>query len=200
LHCKACVVELHRHSPLHRIKTWNSSFFEDSSLANAGLVLQLGHTPDSCLSGGARTQNHLMTVMDINGLHNVRLTWCRCYGFRSLADELFRLKWIPATLVRPGTAFTFRVMQHFQMLSHVARTTAWDFCTAIQRITDNVQPELLPDIYRSFNQIQRHWRVTRAYKCGGLTKIRGNEGSENTERLGLQCVSYPWPGKNIPDN
>ncbi|KIJ30823.1 hypothetical protein M422DRAFT_105714, partial [Sphaerobolus stellatus SS14] len=198
LQCNACVVESHSCCPLHRIKQWNGTFFEDSSLPNAGLVLKLGHDPTLCLAGGTRIQYHLMTVMDVTGLHNVRLSWCRCYGFRNLAEEIFRLRWIPATLVHPGTAFTFRVMKQFQMLSHVARTTAWDFCTTLQRITDNVQPDLLPKIYRSFNQVQRHWRVMRAYKRGGLTKIRGEEAS--SARLGLQCVSCPWPGKNIPDN
>ncbi|KIJ30886.1 hypothetical protein M422DRAFT_81295, partial [Sphaerobolus stellatus SS14] len=88
LHCSSCIVEIHRQCPLHRIKTWNGSYFADGSLANLGL--------------------------------------------------LFQLQWIPATLIRPGTAYTFRIMKHFQMLSHVARTTSWDFCTVLQRITDNV--------------------------------------------------------------
>ncbi|KIJ24376.1 hypothetical protein M422DRAFT_194742 [Sphaerobolus stellatus SS14] len=85
-----------------------------------------------------------MTVMDTNGLHNVKMSWCQCLGFQHLTDVLYRQQWIPATLIHPGTAFTFRVMKQFQMLSHVARTTPWDFCTTIQRLTDNIEPDLLP--------------------------------------------------------
>ncbi|KIJ41631.1 hypothetical protein M422DRAFT_255248 [Sphaerobolus stellatus SS14] len=83
------------------------------------------------------------------------------------------------------------------MMLHVARTTPWDFCTALQRITDNVEPDILPDIYRSFNRIQRHWTVTRAYKRGGITRVNHNQ---TEHQLGLPCVSCPWPNKNIPHN
>ncbi|KIJ30133.1 hypothetical protein M422DRAFT_134696, partial [Sphaerobolus stellatus SS14] len=195
LYCTACLMQSHTRSPLHRVKTWNGTYFEESSLASAGLTLKLGHDPALCDSRKAKNHSHLMTVMDTNGLHNVRLTWCRCYGFSQLGRELLRLQWVLATLVRPGTAFTFRVLKHFQMLSHVARTTPWDFCNAIQRITDNIQPDLLPDIYRSFNRIQHIWRVARAYKRGGVTSV-----SRYEMQLGMQCVSCSWPGKNIPDN
>ncbi|KIJ38798.1 hypothetical protein M422DRAFT_176041 [Sphaerobolus stellatus SS14] len=144
LHCTPCIVDFHSCSLLHRLKTWNGTYFEDGSLANAGLVLNLGHNMSTCREGGGKVHTHLVTVIDVNGLHNVRMSWCRCYGFGSLASEMFRLQWLPATLIRPGTAFTFRVMKLFQMLSHVARTSAWEFCMALLRITDNVQPDLLP--------------------------------------------------------
>ncbi|KIJ47588.1 hypothetical protein M422DRAFT_145094, partial [Sphaerobolus stellatus SS14] len=190
--CTECTIEQHTHSPLHRLKTWNGTYFEEASLANLGLVLNIDHEPTVCL-----VITHSLTVMDINGLHNVRLSRCWCLGYFNLATVLFHREWIPATLIRPGTAFTFRVMKQFQMMSHVARTTPWDFCTAIQQITDNIEPDILPDIYRSFNRIQRHWRVARAYKRGGITSISHNWMEH---KLGLPCVSCPWPNKNIPDN
>ncbi|KIJ30793.1 hypothetical protein M422DRAFT_186662 [Sphaerobolus stellatus SS14] len=197
LQCTKCIIGGHSRRPLHRIQRWNGNYFEDTSLANAGLTIDLGHNPVTCVAGHGKIQSHLITVMDINGLHNVRLCWCQCLRFSHLAEELFRRQWIPATLIRPGTAFTFRVMKHFQRLSHIARTTPWDFCNVIQRLTDNIQPDQLPDIYRSFNRVQRLWRISRAYKRAGVTMCHS---IGTLPCLGLQCVSCPWPGRNIPDN
>ncbi|KIJ41630.1 hypothetical protein M422DRAFT_78561, partial [Sphaerobolus stellatus SS14] len=46
--CSACMVEQHRCSPLHRIKRWNGMYFEEESLANIGMVLDVGHAPSGC--------------------------------------------------------------------------------------------------------------------------------------------------------
>ncbi|KIJ27214.1 hypothetical protein M422DRAFT_122255, partial [Sphaerobolus stellatus SS14] len=48
MYCLTCIVESHQHLSLHQIKTWNGRYFEDGSLANAGLVLHLGHAFTSC--------------------------------------------------------------------------------------------------------------------------------------------------------
>lgn len=144
LSCIACTLQQHQNQPLHRIHRWNGSYYEQDSLARLGLIISLGHIGNTCPSQNLLSGPQLVTVMDITGLHYVRIGWCRCFSGPSHSSQLFALGWIPATLSRPTTAFTFRVMKHFQMLSHVARMTPWDFCIAIQRLTDNIEPEELP--------------------------------------------------------
>ncbi|KIK78090.1 hypothetical protein PAXRUDRAFT_164954, partial [Paxillus rubicundulus Ve08.2h10] len=43
MHCASCVVLSHAQNPLHTIKKWDSQFFEQVSLKDLGLHIQLGH-------------------------------------------------------------------------------------------------------------------------------------------------------------
>ena len=142
--CHSCAVKKHHDIPLHRIRRWNGTHYESDSLARLGLTFYLGHQGNPCPERHQNFVAQIIHVMDLNGLHNVQIEWCRCPNSASHASQLFQVAWMPATLSRPGTAFTFRVMKHFQMLSYVGRVTPWSFCTVIQRLTDNVQTELLP--------------------------------------------------------
>ncbi|KIJ43647.1 hypothetical protein M422DRAFT_169455 [Sphaerobolus stellatus SS14] len=119
---------------------------------------------------------------------------------RSLADlgyQLFRRRMFPASMSRPRTAFTFRLLKLFHMLNHVARTTQWDFVGTLHRLTDNVNPKGTPNIYKTFKEVQRQWRVVRAWKCAGVMEpsLPREEGS-----LVLGCVSCPLPGINLDED
>ncbi|KIJ22551.1 hypothetical protein M422DRAFT_197035 [Sphaerobolus stellatus SS14] len=64
--------------------------------------------------------------------------WCRCATACSQAEQLFARKWFPATILRPRTAFTFRVLKLSHLLNHIARTSPWDFAGTMHRVTDHV--------------------------------------------------------------
>ncbi|KIJ40051.1 hypothetical protein M422DRAFT_81245, partial [Sphaerobolus stellatus SS14] len=111
-----------------------------------------------------------------------------------LAEQLFARKWFPATILRPRTAFTFRVLKLFHLLNHIARTSPWDFAGTMHRVTDHVCTTEVTDIYKTFKHVQRQWRVVRAWKRGGVQdpKLIREPGS-----LVLGCVSCPIPGVNL---
>ncbi|KIO11356.1 hypothetical protein M404DRAFT_45915, partial [Pisolithus tinctorius Marx 270] len=46
--CTMCCQAEHKCRPFHRVEQWNGTFFEESSLQLAGLVLHVGHGGKHC--------------------------------------------------------------------------------------------------------------------------------------------------------
>ncbi|KIJ55898.1 hypothetical protein M422DRAFT_84453, partial [Sphaerobolus stellatus SS14] len=65
-----------------------------------------------------------------------------CLRRRSLAELGFIIFFghgnNASTILRPRTAFTFRVLKLFHLLNHVTRTSPWDFTETMHRLTDHV--------------------------------------------------------------
>lgn len=154
--CASCCVRLHAEKPLDNIKVgidllafsvdihdlfqrWNGKFFEDASLHELGLRVQLGHPDGSCcLRPEPGPAN--FTVIHLNKIHCVNVDFCGCSVSLSKDrwEQLTLNEWLPATLDRPKTVCTFRVLELFHMLSHRGKTTAYDFYTTLEKLTDNI--------------------------------------------------------------
>jgi len=148
LSCAGCLIAGHQNFPFHSIREWNGKYFEKTSLNTLGYILHLNHGGYACphLLSGAGAQE--ITILDVNGIHSLTIGWCRCYNAPELPEQLLTRQIIPATLTRPQTAFTFRVLRLFHMLNHVARTTPWDFTGTMTRLTDNIDMHATPVCYR----------------------------------------------------
>ncbi len=48
-----------------------------------------------------------------------------------------RMGWFPASMDRPETVFTFRLLKTFQELNFQAKTNLHDYWKTLERITDN---------------------------------------------------------------
>ncbi|KAF8520889.1 hypothetical protein BU17DRAFT_46186, partial [Hysterangium stoloniferum] len=195
--CGMCAIDGHRRLPCHRLTKWNGKSFEKWSLESMGLVFGMNHSGEQCPHENTDSGSQILTVMDTNSLHNVQIGWCRCARAPELHDQLLNVSLIPATTLRPVTAFTFRVMKLFHMLNLVGQLTPWDFCGMIQRLTDNADSRNVQDVYRQFNQIQCQWRAVRAWKHAGMTSLNAESPVIG---IGMDCVSCPMPGINIPKN
>ena len=141
LTCRTCFVLRHAVLPLHRVRRWTGWHFEKESLANMGHIIHLNHDGHECPHEKSGSGEQNLTVMDTNGLHNVRIGWCRCASAPQHVNQLLSVEMVPATVVRPETAFTFRVLRLFHMLTSVARVTPWEFCGTMMRLTENVKIE-----------------------------------------------------------
>ncbi|KIJ48790.1 hypothetical protein M422DRAFT_97063, partial [Sphaerobolus stellatus SS14] len=58
-----------------------------------------------------------MTIGDVNGMHEMYVGWCRCANASTPAHQLFARRLFLASLSRPRTAFTFRMLKLFHMLN-----------------------------------------------------------------------------------
>jgi hypothetical protein len=123
---------------------WNGHFFVHRTLADLGLILYLGHAGKSCPHVWRENGPQTLTIGDVTGVHDIRIGWCRCAGAPSFSQQLFNARFFPASYFRPRTAFTFRLLKFFHLLSHVARTTPWDFAGTLHRITNNVDLTTVP--------------------------------------------------------
>lgn len=121
------------------MQRWNGCFFEDVTLQELGLRVQFGHADGStcpCPEPGPSD----FTVIHVNKIHKVNIDFCHCP--KSIAkphwEQLMLNEWLPATIDRPKTASTFRVLEHFHILSHRGKITAYDYYTTLKKLTDNI--------------------------------------------------------------
>lgn len=184
-----------------------------------GLSVQLGHTtgetcinPEPCFGG-------TFTVLDINGVHTISLYFCNCETKQSHYIQLLRFGWFPATVASPRTAFTLRVLKHFQLLSFEAKLTVYEYHQALQRLTDNTGTHLksvcsiiyitmywtlnwfiLQDRYRHFLRVVREYRHLKMLKRAGRGHSKGGAAGTSHGECAVLCPACPQPGKNLYDS
>ena len=134
-------------SPSHRVilhlttkhQRWNGTFFEDVTLRDLGLIIQLGHLSSSVCPAplaGPRA----FAVIHTNGIHPVNVQFCQCsqvYKSGSRVEQLLRHKLFPATLTDPTTVATFETLEAFHTTSLQSKITAYDFYMTLEKMTDN---------------------------------------------------------------
>ena len=86
------------------------------------------------------------TVVDISGVHKLHVTFCGCIGHPPYHIQLLRDSWFPASLEHPETAFSFELLNFFQILNHHGKVSAYDFYSAVHNICDNTGLANLPVI------------------------------------------------------
>ncbi|KAK0436511.1 hypothetical protein EV421DRAFT_1892352 [Armillaria borealis] len=194
--CHTCIVAGHKGLPLHRIEEWCSSFFRRMTLAQLGLTFELGHKHGaSCLFPAIIPD---FVVVNIDGIHTVNMAFCNCIQGILQHIQLLRRQLFPATTIYPHTAFTFRVLHFFQLLSFMSKVSAYEFYHTLVRLTDNSGMYTPPDRYQAFLRVVREWRHVRTLKrFGHGHESSGIQGTKQGE-LVLRCPACPQPSINLP--
>jgi hypothetical protein len=235
LFCCDCMVRRHSNLPLHRIlvsaascslffffnskalrQKWEGSFFDDASLHDLGLVIQLGHDGNSCRSPGTLVRG--FSVLDNSGLHLVNLKFCDCnhkVGASHPRIQLLRVGWFPATLMHPQHAYTFDVLDTFHHLNLQGKISAFNFYCGLAHKTNNVD---MSDVkvcsaccrymltnkpqyrYRQFLYGIRIWRHLKALKRAGRGHDPAGVAATVAGQCAVECPACPHPGKNLPSN
>ncbi|SJL12375.1 uncharacterized protein ARMOST_15801 [Armillaria ostoyae] len=194
--CQTCMVAAHEGLPLHRIEEWCSSFFRKTTLAQLGLKYELGHeyrTP--CLFPAIVPD---FVVVDTEGIHTVNMAFCNCTQGIPWHIQLLRQRLFPVTTIYPHSAFTFRVLHLFQLLSFMSKVSAYEFYHTLARLTDNSGMHAPPDRYQAFLRVLREWRHIRALKrFGHGHEPEGIQGTKQG-KLALRCPACPQPSINLP--
>ncbi|KIJ35184.1 hypothetical protein M422DRAFT_181083, partial [Sphaerobolus stellatus SS14] len=136
LKCQECLCTQHQFLSFHRPLEWTGECFARRSLSTMGLILAMGHQEQPCPHVMTEFGPQKLVIVDLNGVHEVLVGWCRCAAGGTFASQLFRCRFFPASMDRPRTAFTFRLLKHFHILSNMARTTPWDFVGTLQQLTE----------------------------------------------------------------
>ncbi|KAJ3749798.1 hypothetical protein EV360DRAFT_56774, partial [Lentinula raphanica] len=183
---------------------WNGLFFEDTSLQDLGLRVQLGH-PDGSICPNPFAGPTDFVVIHTNKIHRVTVDFCHCplSVIRPHWEQLMLNEWLPATTDRPRTACTFRALEQFHMLSYRGKITAYDYYTTLEKLMDNIGTKDGPKFksrYSAFLRMARQWRHLKELKRAG----RGNDGVRKVKEtgigeLGVQCIACPKPGVNLPE-
>lgn len=94
------------------------------------------------LAHGAATT--AFTILDITGVHEILVRWCRCPGAESQHTQLIQNGLYPATRSRPRTACTFRVLDDFLLTNRESGTTAMSYYAKLERLTNPLFPKDVP--------------------------------------------------------
>ncbi len=119
-------------------KLWNGQFFQKTSLIDAGYILQMGHGCRDCRN--AQDDARTLTVIDLTGIHTVKVRWCECGespGGSSRRAQLLRMNWFPTTAERPNTVILFDALDFFHLLTLQAKTSFFDFYETLVKRIDN---------------------------------------------------------------
>ncbi|TFK60905.1 hypothetical protein BDN72DRAFT_904576 [Pluteus cervinus] len=152
--CSACIVSTHALNPFHRLEKWSQTHFTRASFGCLGGVISLGHGGQHC-PNILPTASCPLTFVHTTGIHIVFVTFCGCQGAKADLLQLTEAHFFPATVERPerpDTAFTFAFLEdlHIQVLT--SKKSVFDHHSAIQRLTDAVSPQTVPNRYPECNR------------------------------------------------
>jgi hypothetical protein len=83
-------------------------------------------------------------IVHTTGVFKTRVRWCGCQDAPDRAIQLFQMMLFPASLQRPGTAFTFDVLDYFYIDAMECKTAAASFVKKVGRLTNNAFPHMVP--------------------------------------------------------
>ncbi|KAK7450153.1 hypothetical protein VKT23_013036 [Stygiomarasmius scandens] len=186
----------HAHLPFHRIQEWDGQFFWCVSLDDLGFVLPVGHpTGQSCICAPSTPLTSLV-VLDTTGAQ-LKVRYCSCFSARGRVQQLLRARFFPATLDNPRTVATFRLLEHFQLLSFVSKASTREYCNFLTRVTNNAMSSNVDDRYRELLRMVREWRLLKLLKRHGRGHdSTGYAGTKQGECV-VRCAACPHPGINL---
>ncbi|KAF8955769.1 hypothetical protein BDZ97DRAFT_1709000 [Flammula alnicola] len=200
--CSECFIDAHRGNPMHWAEVWDAQrgFFirhDISRLRTEGYATHLGHHGSHCPNPASET-DLLFHFIDTNGIHNTKVRFCGCPGAPKRYQQLMKIGFFPATLDRPSTAFSFRLLKQFHLLHLESKTAAYDFIGTLRRLTDNAFAQSTSDPYPQFRLVMRVWRILQAKKrlgqAHGIDTVLKNRPEGN---LLVYCPACPEPGVNM---
>ncbi|KAG2105070.1 uncharacterized protein F5147DRAFT_746489 [Suillus discolor] len=186
LYCGTCSLVNHARSPTHRMQQWNGVFFEVASLKMLGLQVQLGHPiGQQCILLQPAFNNDFVLI-DMNGIHEIGLDFCRCETSETHVKQLLRYGWFPSTSTDPRTAAMFRLLNFYQILSFESKALAYEFYHSLDR-------------YDGFMRMVREWWHLTMLKRFGCGHDPSSVDGTSQGKCVVLCPACPQPGKNLPD-
>ncbi|KAL4065898.1 hypothetical protein J3A83DRAFT_4099337 [Scleroderma citrinum] len=221
--CTSCCQAEHKLRPFHRVQQWNGTFFEESSMRLASIVIHVGHAAEPYPTGGDFTQEvtiededewedveedrgltHLrspkdrscLVVVHTNGVHYCNVKDCTCPGAEDSHLQLTMAGLFPATTKQPRTAFTFQVLDDFIRDNVECGTLAMNYFQWFSTpcASEYIALGHISDRYQELLQGSRMWRLLKLLKWQGFhTSPKDAEPGE----LVLFCLACPQLGVNI---
>ncbi|CAE6527007.1 unnamed protein product [Rhizoctonia solani] len=187
---------MHKLLPTHRIQTWvwSRNIWADTSLDSFGYVLHLGHhgAPCSLASNTAPTK---LLLGDLTGLFSVKVQFCLHDDAPAKSHQLLAAGLFPCSDINPRSAFTTSLLDMFNILVTLGRTSAHKFYSVIERISRPGLPDDVPDRYRELIATHRRFlHVRNRQRSGDGFEIHPTDCPGS---YALDCPACPRPGHNF---
>ena len=142
--CSTCFISDHIQMPFHWAEKWNGNYFERMDISKVGHVVSLGHGGARCPSVQLDTNSVNFIVVDTNGIHKTRFSFCSCVDHGTRVQQLMRARLFPASTDQPTCAFSFGVLRDFHLQTLESKKSAYDYLGALRRLTNNAKPDDVP--------------------------------------------------------
>src|SRR5216684_3158272 len=88
--------------------------------------------------------NQVIIIIDRSEVHEIGVRWCCCPNASERDMQLMVAGLFPATFRNPKMAFTFRVLEEFNLDNLECKTTPSQFIGRLRRLTSNEFPNTVP--------------------------------------------------------
>ena len=140
--CKTCLVDSHHHAPLHHVQEWTGTHFMRKSLCELGMIICLGHYSRRCPNAPLGSTGRSTVIINTNGIHNTKVLYCCCASAPGEPFQLTSAGLFPATIDQPETAFTFAILDDFDVHALASKKSAYDHFIALRKHTNGAFPHL----------------------------------------------------------
>ena len=126
---------------------WTGKFFQPERLGSLGLCAQFGHTyQEKCPCPDVVES---FVIFDVTGIHEVSVGFCSCTKAETRNLQLLRRGWFSETSVNPCVAATFRLLEHYTVLSSLTALSVENFYGYLIHITGKTDCDLSPLVVSS---------------------------------------------------
>ena len=87
---------------------------------------------------------NVVVFVDVSGVHRLRVHCCQCPNSKTVDRQFVDMGLLPASVVRPKTAFTFRVLDDFRVTNLECHTAGTSYWHKLERKTSNMFPSSVP--------------------------------------------------------
>ncbi|KAG8723743.1 hypothetical protein FRC09_001950 [Ceratobasidium sp. 395] len=191
-YCARCLVNTHDFLPTHRVEYFSDKVWTDTTLADLGHVLCLGHRGKPC-SESLRTCD--LVLGDHDGFHTISVRYCAHPDSPSKSVQLLAAGLFPCSDIFPRSAFTVSLLASLNVLLTVGRTSASKYYSVLERISKPGFPDDIKDRYRELMSAHRKY----LYLLNLQRSAHGFEPhvTEYPDDQALDCVACPRPGINF---
>jgi hypothetical protein len=98
----------------------------------------------------ARSGNPLITVVNQTGVFDMEMIYCICPNAVDIDVQLFQAGLLPSSFTQIETAFTFSVLDDFLTDNLECKTTAQQYFSKLQSITNRMFPDNVPVCHNHF--------------------------------------------------
>ncbi|KAH9172399.1 hypothetical protein EDB89DRAFT_1906254 [Lactarius sanguifluus] len=163
----------------------------DTLFDSAGDVLEPsgGHTRRTRT---AQSGNPLVTMVNQTGVFEMEVLFCVCPNAGTNDEQLLQAGIFPSTFRHIETAFTFSVLDDFLADNLECKTTAQQYYSKLQSITNRMFPDNVPNLYKQLLRASHQWRDLKNRIQSGLGH-QPDRDSTIDGSMAIFCPACPQP-------
>ncbi|KAH9022520.1 hypothetical protein EDB83DRAFT_2231091 [Lactarius deliciosus] len=149
----------------------------------------------------AKSGNPLITIVNQTGVFDMDVIFCICPNAGANDEQLLQAGLFPSTFKQIETAFTFSVLDDFLADNLECKTTAQQYYSKLQSITNQMFSHYVPNLYKQLLRASHQWWDLKNRIQSGLGHQNGGTSTSASDgSMAIFCPTCPQPGINLPDD